>query len=557
MDRQQTPLKVTAGRFVRTVRIFANSEAGRKARWLFIGLAALLGGTSALNVVNSFVGRNFMSAIAERHTADFMRQAVFYIGVFAASTVVAVFARFAEERLALLWREFLTRRAVGMYLAEGAYYRLDASGILLHPDQRISEDIRAFTATTLSFIVMALNSSLTILAFSGVLWAISPLLFVVALIYAACGSYLTIILGRPLINLNYDQLDKEAAFRAGLIHVRENAEPIVVARGEEQQAALLRGRIDDLISNFRWITIINRNVGFFTTGYNWMIQIIPALIIAPAFFRGEIEFGVITQSAAAFAMLVAAFSFIVTQFQQISTFAAVVTRLNLLSEAIEKVSAKTSEGIEIVEAEGRLAYEHLTLLSPAGTPLLKDLNVSIPAGRRILVTGPDEGPGMALFRATAGIPAAGTGRAILPGRDEIGFVPQQPYLSRGTLRQILLPRGKASQVPEERILWLLGDLDLEHLARDGLDAEQDWERTLTAHEQQLVALAAVLLAAPRFVFLEKVEEVLHVDQLNRVLSKFAESSITCVNFGEADAVGDFYDAVLGLGEDGNWVWKVN
>ncbi|PSJ56894.1 ABC transporter ATP-binding protein/permease [Pseudaminobacter soli (ex Li et al. 2025)] len=558
MDRQQTPLRVTAGRFVRTVRIFASSEVGRKAKLLFIGLAALLFGVSILNVVNSYVGRNFMSAIAERRTDEFMRQAVFYIGVFAASTLVAVFARFAEERLALLWREFLTRRAVGMYLADGTYYRLDASGTLSHPDQRISEDIRAFTTTTLSFIIMALNSSLTVFAFSGVLWTINPLLFVIAVLYAACGSYLTISLGRPLIGLNYDQLDKEAAFRAGLIHVRENAEPIIVARGEEQQAVLLRGRLDDLISNFRRITAINRNVGFFTTGYNWMIQIIPALIIAPAFFRGEIEFGVITQSAAAFAMLVAAFSFIVTQFQQISTFAAVVTRLNSLSEAIENVSAKTSEGVEVVEAEAHLSYEHLTLLSPTGKPLLKDLNVSIPVGRRILVTGPDEGPGMALFRATAGIPAAGTGRIILPGRDEIGFVPQQSYLPQGTLRQMLQPPEKARQVPEERILGLLGDLNLGHLVRSGLDTEQDWEQALTTHEQQLLRLASVLLAAPRFVFLEKVEEVLHVDQLNRVLSGFGENPIACVNFEEADgAAGGFYDAVLEYGEDGIWIWKAN
>lgn len=556
MDRQQTPLRVTAGRFVRTVRIFVNSEVGRKAKLIFVALAALLGGTSALNVVNSFVGRNFMSAIAERHTADFARLAVFYIVVFAASTVVAVFARFAEERLALLWREFLTRRAVGLYLAEGAYYRLDASELLSHPDQRISEDIRAFTTTTLSFIIMALNSSLTVLAFSGVLWTISPLLFVVAVLYAACGSYLTILLGRPLISLNYDQLDKEAAFRAGLIHVRENAEPIIVTSGEERQAAFLMARLDDLISNFRWITAINRNVGFFTTGYNWMIQIIPALIIAPAFFRGEIEFGVITQSAAAFAMLVAAFSFIVTQIQQISTFAAVVTRLNSLSDAIEKVSAKTPEGVEIVETEGRLAYEHLTLLSSVRMPLLKDLNVSIPVGRRILVTGPEEGPGMALFRATAGIPTAGTGRIIRPGPDQIKFVPQQPYLPQGTLRQVLLPPGKPSEIPDERIFRLLSELDLD-LSSIGLDTEQDWETALTMHEQQLLALAGAFLAVPRFLFVEKVEAVLDPEQLVRVLGGPPESSITFVNFGEANGAGSFYGAVLECGEDGSWTWQVD
>ena len=148
-------------------------------------------------------------------------------------------ARFAEERLALLWREFITRRVVTLYLADETYYRLDASGQLTFPDQRMTDDVRTFTVTTLSFVRMVFNSSLTILTFSGVLWSINPLLFVVAVLYAACGSYLTIGLGRPLINLNYDQLDKEASFRSGLIHVRENAEPVLLARDEERQRTLL------------------------------------------------------------------------------------------------------------------------------------------------------------------------------------------------------------------------------------------------------------------------------------------------------------------------------
>ncbi|RCW77576.1 ABC transporter transmembrane protein, partial [Phyllobacterium bourgognense] len=196
MDKQETPLKTTAVRFVRAVKIFMTSEAGIKARWLLVGLVLLLCGLNALNVVNSYVGRNFMTAIAERQTAEFSQQAIFYIGVFAASTVVAVFARFVEERLALLWRDFLTRRAVKLYLADATYFHLGYSGKLTHPDQRIADDVRSFTVTTLSFILMIFNSALTILAFSGVLWSISPFLFVVAVVYAAGGSYLTIALGR-------------------------------------------------------------------------------------------------------------------------------------------------------------------------------------------------------------------------------------------------------------------------------------------------------------------------------------------------------------------------
>jgi putative ATP-binding cassette transporter len=557
MDKQQIPFRTTAVRFVRALKVFLTSEVGGKAGVMFSGLVALLFALSGLNVVNSYVGRNFMTAIADRQTAEFTRQATFYVAVFAAFTIVSVVSRFIEERLALLWRDFLTRRAVSSYLADGTYYHLDVSGQLTHPDQRIAEDMRAFTVTTLSFILMALNSSLTIIAFSGVLWSISPPLFVVAVLYAAGGSYLTIMLGRPLIKLNYDQLDKEASFRSGLIQVRENAESIMLARCEGQQSFRLLQRLEEAVANFRKVTAINRNVGFFTTGYNWLIQIIPALIIAPAYIRGDIEFGVITQSGAAFAMLVGAFSLIITQFQSISTFAAVVARLSSLMEAMEQVQTPVEAGIEFTEETGRLAYERLTLLSPANkVPLVKDLSLSIPVGTRVLITGPIQGARIALFKATAGISVKGSGRIVRPALDDILFLPQRPYLPTGTLRQVLVRNARAADVPQERIVRYLHDLNLEHVLEQagGLDVEKDWEMLLPLQEQQLLALVSILIAMPRFAFLDRIDTTLGLDKLHRILQILSENSITCINSAETDALRDCHDAVLEFGEDGGWQW---
>ncbi|TCU17832.1 putative ATP-binding cassette transporter [Rhizobium azibense] len=559
MDTQQIPFKVTAARFVRAVRIFMTSEVGRQARMMFAGLVALFLALSSLNVVNSYVGRNFMTAIANREMAEFIRQAIFYIGVFAAFTVVAVVARFTEERLALLWREFLTRRAINLYLTDGTYYHLGVSGQLTYPDQRIAEDMRAFTVTTLSFILMVLNSGLTIVAFSGVLWSISPLLFVVAIMYAACGSYLTIALGRPLIKLNYDQLDKEASFRSGLIQVRENAESIMLARYEEPQALRLSQRLEEVVANFRKITAINRNVGFFTTGYNWLIQIIPALLIAPAYMRGDIDFGVITQSGAAFAMLVGAFSLIITQFQSLSSFAAVVARLSSLMEAIEQAQRSVRSGIEIVEEEGRLAYEQLTLLSSAdGHPLVKELSISIPAGTRVLITGPAEAARVALFRATAGVSFNGSGRIVHPGSGEILFLPQRPYLPASTLRQILVRNERADEIPDEHIIQLLRELNLGQIVEQagGLHVEKDWEMLLSLEAQQLLALVNINLAAPRFAFLDRIDTTLGPERFHKIMRMLSENSITVINNAETVALRDCHDAVLEFGEDGGWTWTV-
>jgi ABC-type uncharacterized transport system, permease and ATPase components len=578
--------RLTWDRFVQGIKSFAASEVGPKAKTLFAGLIALLFGINGLNVVNSYVGRDFMTAIADRNTAEFIWQAILYLGVFAASTVAAVFYRFTEERLGVLWREWLTRGLVNVYLDHPIYYRLNdrliANGEIANPDQRIADDVRAFTVTTLSFVLMLLNATFTVVAFSGVMWSISPLLFIVAVLYAAIGSYLTFVLGRPLIGLNYSQLDKEANFRADLIHVRENAESVALLRREGRLRAMLLRHLEELTANFRRIISVNRNLGFFTTGYNYLIQIIPALIVAPLFMRGEVEFGVITQSAVAFAHLLGAFSLIVTQFQSISSFTAVIARLGALGEAIEQARSTPVlaievcqhhrrrpecpicvghstpvSAVEICEEDGRITYERLTLLAPEDDrPLVKELSVSIPCGTRVLISGPNETAKVALFRATAGIWDTGEGRIIRPGPDQILFLPERPYLPPGTLRESLLRTGQEFVISDDRILTTLRALDLEPvlMRAGGLDVEQDWDNILSLGEQQLLAFARLLLAAPRFAFLDRVSTALSPRQVDQILKMFSENSITYLTVGDTDDRLDNYDAVLELAGDGGWKW---
>jgi len=556
MTEHRVPItRQTWSQFRRAVTDFANCEVGWRARGLFALLITLLFAFNGLNVLNSYVGRDFMTAISNRDSARFTREAIAYLGVFAASALVGAFYSFSEQRLGLLWREWLTRRLLGAYLDRRAYYRLSAAGVLTSPDERIAEDVRAFTATTLSFVLMLSNTAVTVLAFSGVLWSISRTLFAVAVLYAACGSALTVLFGRPLVWLNYNQLDKEADFRANLVHVQANAESIALLHREGRIGARLRRRFDDLTANMRRIIAVNRNLALFTNGYNYVIQIIPALVVAPLFIRGEVEFGVITQSAMAFSTLVGALSLVVTQFQSISSFAAVVTRLGSLADAMEQGLSPAAAPIDVREDEAHVAYERLTLLSPGSDHvLLRDLSVSVPHGTRVLIVGPNDAAKVALFRATAGIWENGSGRIVRPGLDGILFLPERPYLSPGTLRDVLVREGV---IGDEQIATVLHGLGLEPVLErtGGLDVERDWDDVLSLGEQQLFSVARVVLAAPRFAFLERPRTALGSEQTDRILSLLWERSITYLTLGDGgDSLGD-YDAVLELAGDGGWTWK--
>jgi putative ATP-binding cassette transporter len=546
-------LRATARRFAWAVGRFLTSEVRWRARALFALVAVFALAVSGLNVLNSYVNRDFMTAIARRDSQGFLTQAVWYVAVFAASSVVAALYRLTEERLGLLWRVWQTRVLTRAYLNDRTYYRLKSAEGVENPDQRIADDVRAFTTTALSFTIMTVNGVLAVMAFSGVLWSISPLLFAVAVGYAALGTAGAVLLGRPLVGLNVRQSDAEAGFRADLVHVRENAEMIALGRREGRLLARLLRRVDELAQNFRRITGVNRNLGVFTNAYNYLIQIIPALIVAPAFIRGEVEFGVITQSSVAFGQLVGAFSLVITQFQSISAFAAVVTRLSALAGAVERTQGPRPQADD---DGGVMTFDGVTLTGGNGEPLVSDLSVTIRPGSRVLVAAENEAALVALVRATAGLALPAAGRISRPPFDETLFLTQRPYLPRGTLREVLLRSGQEAVTPDAKVEQALADVGLEALPgrAGGLDAERDWGTELSLREQQLLSVARLVLARPRFAVLDRAGTALGPDGLRRTVGLFTKHGIGTVALGESPEPSDQWDAVLAIRADGTWSW---
>ena len=556
-------------RFVSSLKLFAISkQEGAKSIWLFIALIAFMFGLNGLNVISSYVGRDFMTSIENRNLNEFMKQAMLYVGVFAVTTIATVFFRYTEELLGVLWREWSTKRCIIGYASHRVYYRLKQKKTVENPDQRIADDIRTYTAGTLSFMLMLLNGGVTVIAFSGVLWSISPMLFVVSVAYAAVGTMLTFILGRPLVRLNYDQLDKEANFRASLTYLRGNAESVALSRREGGLIQLSLKNLAGLLANFRRIITINRNVNFFTNGYNWMIQIIPALIVAPLFIEGKVQFGVITQAAMAFSQLIGAFSLIITQFQSISSYTAVAARLvSLVEHSVQEKEADMSNPV-FSKDEGLIAYSALTLHSPRSNRILiEKLNLEIPRGRNVLVQGVDETARSALFHATVGLWAVSQGHITRPCLEHILMLPELPYLPPGTLRELLmLPWPEEEyryerklgecQVSDESMLHILAELKLGSLiASYGFDKRHHWENDLPLAEQKLLVIARALLARPSFVLLDRPGTALNPAQLDWVLGLFRQHAISCMTFEARGGSLERYDALLDLEEGGAWKYR--
>jgi putative ATP-binding cassette transporter len=539
-------------RFVELVQPFLQSDRRTRA-WLMLGaLVGLLFLLSALNVVASYVNRDVMTALEQRQSSLFARRAALWLGLFAVLTTVAVTYRYTEERLALYWREWMTRRFYSKYLDGRRHYLVDGSKGIDNPDQRISEDIRTFTVNTLSVLLILLNSTISFVAFIGVLWAITPWLVLAAIVYAGFGTGMAMLVGKRLVPLDNRQYAAEADFRIELARVRDHSASLAALGNSEGVSQLLRHRFGMVVGNLKKIISVNRDLGFFTHSFGYLTPVLPVLIVAPTFFRGEVEFGVVTQSAIAFAQVLGSISLAITNFGQIAALAAVVHRLGRLRETLEEAYAPPSDAPKIVEVADRWGCEGVTLVvAGSHRAPLENLTFENREGRTMLVLG-SKGVGKTeLFNATAGLRTRGSGIVTRPS--DAVFVPMRPYYPPGTLWELLTDFG-IREVEGKRVCEILSRLGYSP-AVEGLSSLEefgDWSERSAPHDLNAIAVTRLLLQKPQWAFLNGVANAFGASQRREVYSLLSEAGITYVSFSDDADFVPFHDRILHLEGGGKW-----
>lgn len=530
----------------------------RWQHWALLSLLLFLSlSVSGLNVIISYVGRFFQTALSQKDAPTFWRFLFVYAGVFVVGTPIVVYYRYVREKLGLYWRDWLTNFFLKDYFRNRSYYEINNNAKVDNPDQRISEDIKSFTRTSLSFLLIILGSIINLFAFTGILWSISVPLVFVLIFYATFGTIVTVLLGKRLIGLNFNQLRREADFRYGLVHVRDNAESIAFYRGEEQESTSVKQRFIEVLRNFNLLIGWQRNLDFFTTSYDYLVIIVPSLVVAPLYFAGELDFGAIAQAGFAFDQVLGALSLIVSQFDSLSAFAAGVNRLAEFEEVITDQAKERPTGETTIDtsSDSRLALEHVTLQTPNyQKTLLKDVSVEIEPGQGLLVMGPSGAGKSSLLRAIAGLWNSGTGKLVRPELEEMLFLPQRPYMILGTLRDQLLYPQTDRNIPEDRLREVLTQVNLADLAErvGGFDVELDWANVLSLGEQQRLAFARLLLTAPRYAILDEATSALDLKNEANLYEKLRSRKTTVVSVGHRSSLINYHQNVLEIDGEGNW-----
>ncbi len=539
-------------RLYRLARPFFFSDSPWKARGLLLLLLGLSLSIKGFDVVMSYIGADFVTSLTMREQDKFTHSIFLYLLAFCVAIPLSVFYRYTEERLALMWRRWFTHHTLDRYFANQGFYRLGWYKQIDNPDQRIEEDIRSFTSTSLSLFLIFLQSTIALFLFVGVLSSISWMLTVTVVIYALFGSTVTYFLGRPLIDLNFEQLRREADYRYKLIKVRDNAESIAFYRGESKERTRVRQRLKDVLRNMLRIINRNRTLNFFTTGYNYMVIILPTIVVAPLYLRGEIPFGKVSQSAVAFGYVLNALSIMVTNFGSLSAYAAVVRRLGVFSEVLTDASSPRS--LSGFQTGKEVRFSNVTILTPdSSRVLIADLSFSVATGG-LLICGPSGCGKSSVLRVLAGLWAAKGGEIVRPPADKCMFVPQRPYLTLGSLRSQLLYAQNRSGFSDAELHAVLKEVELEEMFRrvGGFDATVDWSSTLSNGEQQRIGIARLILAKPQHVFLDEATTAIDEAGEERLYRKIRSFASTVVSVGYRTNLQHFHEQILELHGDGKW-----
>lgn len=528
---------------------------------LLAGVASLSAAGLAVGAYVTYLTRDTANALVGKHLAQFHHVMLLTLAAAIVAVLAKVFREYLGGLLYIEWREWLTRYFVSQGFAERAFYRMGLLGKVDNPDQRISDDIGSFVEWTETFSLELIFAAAGVVTYFAILWSISASLAVFLIVYAFLGTYVSAIIGRRLIGLNYNQEKFQADFRFGLVQVRDHAEQIFMYDGRSQEAEQLRRRFSNVVNNFRRLVRWKRNLGFMTETYHGIAGLIPYVFLATAYVAGKIQFGLVVQAGTAFMALHAALSVIVTNFPKIAQYANVIVRLSEFldeSRAAREYETGKHDAIE-VEDGARVSIEHLTVITPRDEKtLISDLSADVSGLAPLLIQGPSGSGKTSLIRAMAGLWREGAGKVIRPALSEVMFLPQRPYMTLGSLRaQLMYPRASAAS--DDQLHQVLTTVSLSDLPKrfGGLDVEMHWADLLSPGEQQRLAFARLLLNHPRYAFLDEATSALDVQNEQLMYDLMNQRSIPYLSSGHRASLLKFHRNILQLLPDRGWRLDAN
>lgn len=157
------------------------------------------------------------------------------------------------------------------------------------------------------------------------------------------------------------------------------------------------------------------------------------------------------------------------------------------------------------------------------------------------------------------------GLLSIPSENNIFFIPQKPYFSRGgTLRdQIIYPMSSDEFFDrgfrDKELVQILVEVKLDYLLKRGvgltyLDAIADWKDLLSGGEKQRVNFARIMFHKPLYVVLDEATNAISVDMEDYLFNLLKRYRFNFISISQRPTLIKYHEMLLEIGEnrDGKW-----
>ncbi|RWX79353.1 ABC transporter ATP-binding protein/permease [Neorhizobium lilium] len=575
-DPQLTPEEAEEARRAYLLKRFWISARGfwgrRGNKWAWpccIGLLALIGINVGFQYGINVWNREIFDAIEQRNASAVYYLAAVFPPLVAGSVSLVTVQVYVRMMIQRRWRSWLTKALIARWLANGRYYQLNLiGGDHQNPEARISEDMRIATESPVDFVAGVIAAFVSASTFIVVLWTIGgaltlPIggstvtipgfLVIAAVFYAVITSSSIAFIGRNFVQVSEVKNQVEAEFRYTLTRVRENGESIALLGGEEEE----RNDLDRTFANVRrqWRLLAHQYMRTTLVSHGSMLiaPVVPVLLCAPKFLDGSMTLGEVMQAASAFTIVQSAFGWLVDNYPRLADWNACARRVASLMmslDGLERAEQSDSLGrIKHGQTDGNVMLElkDLSVSLGDGTAVVKETEVRIEAGERVLVAGESGSGKSTLVRAIAGLWPWGDGTVNFKADSQLFMLPQRPYIPSGTLRRAVAYPRPAESWPLDEIKVALEKVGLGHLG-DRIEDDAPWDHTLSGGEKQRLAFARLLLHDPDIVVLDEATSALDEKTQDKIMDMMIHElpKVTIVSVGHRAELEAFHSRKITL-----------
>jgi len=515
------------------------SRRGDGLAWPFsIGLLVMIGINVAFQYGVNVWNRGIFDAIEKRDASTVYFLASIFPSLVLGSVLIVTSQVYVRMRIQRRWRSWLTKVLVSRWIANGRYYQLNLiDGDHQNPEARLSEDMRIATEAPVDFVAGVIAAFVSASTFIVVLWTIGgaltlPIggvwitipgfLVVAAVIYALITSSSIAWIGRNFVKVSEVKNQLEAEFRYTLTRVRENGESIALLGGEEEERSDLDSRFRNVRHQWKRMAQQYMRTTVVSHGSMLIAPVVPVLLCAPKFLDGSMSLGQVMQAASAFTIVQSAFGWLVDNYPRLADWNACARRVASLMMSLDGLErAEQSDTLGRIvrgetEGETMLSLKDVSVSLGDGTAVVKETDVEIGPGERVLVAGESGSGKSTLVRAIAGLWPWGGGSVNFRAGSRLFMLPQRPYIPSGTVRRAVCYPQAAESWTADEIGAALDKVGLGHL-KDKVEEEAPWDQTLSGGEKQRLTFARLLLNDPDIIVMDEATAALDEKSQDRMM----------------------------------------